>query len=169
MLESEDIYLDKAKLSDWLAMYRNVWSQPESARYMAWRVTDSEDKAQMRMRRTIEFQQDHDSFLVYEKASGEAIGFVGVEKLDDGSCRENGICLGPRFTGKGYGKQIVTVLMRFCREELGAAQFMYSAREQNEAANGLARSLGFQLIGTEEKTDERDGRRYVLLQYSVKL
>lgn len=169
MLETEDIYLDKAKLSDWRAMYRNVWSQPESAQYMAWRVTDSEDMAQTRMQRTVEFQQDHDSFLVYEKASGEAIGFAGVEQLGDGRCRENGICLGPRFTGKGYGRQIVTRLMRYCKEELGAARFMYSARAQNEAANGLARALGFQLIGSEEKTDKRDGQRYVLLQYIVKL
>lgn len=79
MLETKDLVLDKAKPSDWSAMYKNVWSQPESAKYMAWRVTTNEDEAQIRMQKTIEFQKRHDTYLVYEKASGEAIGFAGIE------------------------------------------------------------------------------------------
>lgn len=35
MFETKDLFLDKAKPSDWVAMYKNVWSQPESAKYMA--------------------------------------------------------------------------------------------------------------------------------------
>lgn len=39
MLETKDLVLDKARLEDWEAMYRNVWRHPESARYMKWSVT----------------------------------------------------------------------------------------------------------------------------------
>ena len=104
MFETKDLFLDKAKPSDWVAMYKNVWSQPESAKYMAQRVTTSEDEAKIRMQKTIEFQKTHDTYLIYEKVSGEAIGFAGIEQLGPYTYQEAGICLGPKFVGKGYGK-----------------------------------------------------------------
>ena len=42
MLETKDLILDKAEFSDWEAMYRNVWSHPECARYMLWNLTESD-------------------------------------------------------------------------------------------------------------------------------
>ncbi len=39
MIETKDLILDKAKFSDWKEMYYNVWSQPESAKYMVWDIT----------------------------------------------------------------------------------------------------------------------------------
>ncbi|MCC8151727.1 MAG: AAA family ATPase, partial [Lachnospiraceae bacterium] len=35
----------------------------------------------------------------------------------------------------------------------------------NEASKGLAQSLGFQMIGSEEKTDRRNGQPYVIQKY----
>ena len=35
MIETQSLILDKAKFADWKEMYDNVWSRPESARYMA--------------------------------------------------------------------------------------------------------------------------------------
>lgn len=56
------------------------------------------------MQKTIEFQKTHDTYLIYEKVSGEAIGFAGIEQLGPYTYQEAGICLGPKFVGKGYGK-----------------------------------------------------------------
>lgn len=168
MLETKDLFLDKAKPSDWVAMYKNVWSQPESAKYMTWRVTTNEDEAQIRIQKTIEFQKTHDTYLIYEKVSGEAIGFAGIEQLGPYTYQEAGICLGPQFVGKGYGKQIVMQLIQYCKKELEAKEFIYSTRDNNEASKRLARSLGFQLIRT-EKIGEKDGRCYILQKYSLKL
>ena len=102
MIETERLILDKAKFSDWEEMYRNVWSHPESARYMEWTITTSEEAAKIRIMKTIAFQKEHDSYLVYEKASGMAIGFSGVEKIEPYIYQEIGICLGPDFVGKGF-------------------------------------------------------------------
>ncbi|WP_242953720.1 GNAT family N-acetyltransferase [Enterocloster clostridioformis] len=71
--------------------------------------------------------------------------------------------------GKGYGKQIVMQLIQYCKKELRVKEFIYSTRDNNEASKRLARSLGFELIRTEEKIDEKDGRRYILQTYSLKL
>lgn len=81
MLETQDLLLDKAKVPDWEPMYRNVWSYPESARYMMWSVTTSEEGAKVRIQKTIEFQKAHDTYLVYERKTGEAIGFIGCNRV----------------------------------------------------------------------------------------
>lgn len=169
MIETDDLILDKAVFDDWKGMYRNVWSQQESARYMAWRVTESESDARIRIRKTIDFQKNHDTYVVYEKKSGEPVGFAGVEELAPRIFQEAGICLGPKYVGKGFGKQILAGLIAYCQREFGAEEFIFSAREENAAANGLARSLGFKRISSEAKVDGRDGHGYNLVRYGLKL
>lgn len=169
MLETNDLILDKAKFSDWEAIYRNVWSQSETARYTMWQVTATEEDAKIRIQKTIDFQKNHDTYFVYEKKSGEAIGFAGIEQIEPQKYGEAGICLGPAFVGKGYGKQIMLCLLQYCRDTLGGKEFLYFTRDENKASIGLARSLGFQLMGTEEKTDARNGQAYNLQRYSLKL
>ena len=169
MLETRDLILDKAKYADWQAMYYNVWRHPACARYMMWSVTESEADARSRIKRTIAFQETHDAYFVYEKASGQAIGFAGIEQMEPGVCSETGICLGIDYQRKGYGRQIVQCLMRYSRERFHAREFLYSAREENAASIALARSMGFVLRGVEQKTDERDGQIYRLLRYGLLL
>ncbi|MGM9619489.1 MAG: GNAT family N-acetyltransferase [Oscillospiraceae bacterium] len=169
MLETERLVLDKAKFSDWKAMYRNVWSRPESARYMLWKVAASEEEAKARIMKTIAFQKEHEAYLVYEKAGGQAIGFAGVKQTAPYVYQETGICLGPDYVGKGFGKEILQRLLRHCREEHGAREFIYSTRAENAASNHLALSLGFTRIASEPKTDPRDGGNYTLLTYSLTL
>ena len=165
-LETRDLILGKAVFSDWQNMYRNVWSQAESARYMQWRVTESEAEAQARIQRTIAFEKTHDTWLVYRKADGSAIGFAGVEKTLEDTCSETGICLGPQFVRQGYGTQILQCLMAYGRIHYGAKTFLYTARSTNEASKHLALSQGFQYLRFLERTDERSGRKYTDLIYS---
>ena len=169
MIETESLILDKAKFSDWEDMYRNVWSRPESAKYMAWNLTTSEENAKIRIMKTIEFQKGHDTYLVYEKSSSRAIGFAGVEKIEPYIYQEAGICLGPDYVGKGFGKQVLRGLIQYCKKEFGAKEFIYSTREENKVSNRLAKSLGFTMVSSVPKTDSKDGRSYNLLQYSLKL
>lgn len=169
MIETENLILDKAKFSDWKEMYCNVWSRPESARYMEWDVTASEEDAKIRIVKTIAFQKEHDTYLVYEKASGKAIGFAGVERLEPYIYQEAGICLGPDYVGRGLGRQILQGLIQYCREKFGAREFLYLTREESRASNRLARSLGFSVISSAAKIDGKDGHGYILLQYSLKL
>ena len=141
MIETESLILDKAKFSDWKEMYCNVWSRAESAKYMAWNLT----------------------------TSGKAIGFAGVEKIKPYIYQEAGICLGPDYVGKGFGKQVLRGLIQYCKEEFGAKEFIYSTREENRASIRLAKSLGFTRVSSAPKTDSKDGHSYNLLQYSLKL
>ncbi len=143
-METEDIILGKAKYEDWRSIYRNVWSRPETAEYMVWKVTADEDAARERIRRTIAWQETHDAWLVYERGSGQVIGFAGVEETEPYIYHETGIALGPDYVGRGYGKQILRLLMEYCIS-LGGQEFYYSTRTGNLASKALALKTGWQL------------------------
>jgi len=166
MIETKDLILRKGVLDDWKAMYENIWRHPESARYMLWEISTSPEDAKARMERTIAFQAAHPGlFTVVEKKSGQAIGFAGVEPIAPGEWEDAGIAIGPDFTGKGYGKQIVGALMEYVFTELGGERFVYSAQSQNMASIALAHSCGFQYTQCEARTDPRNGESYILNFY----
>ncbi len=160
-------------------MWKNVWSYPETAKYMLWRTTESEEDAKARMERTIAFQQTHGTYTVYDNESGEAIGFAGIEpveteRLPDGMescrlCEETGIALGPAFVGKGYGSEILRLLLDIAKEEYGAEGFLYSTREKNAASRALAEKFHFSLIDSQWKVDPKDGEKYRYLRYFLAL
>ncbi|MBQ3542223.1 MAG: GNAT family N-acetyltransferase [Oscillospiraceae bacterium] len=166
MPETKDLILRKAVLEDWKAMYRNIWSQPESAKYMVWDVTESEEAAVSRMERTIAFQAAHDyHWTVEEKASGQAIGWAGMAEQSPGVWGETGIALGPAFTGKGYGKQILNLLTDYARDRLGAKKFVACCRRENLISKKLQISCGFTYTHSEEVFHPRDKIPYILDHY----
>lgn len=159
-----DIVLGKARLQDWEAMYRNVWSRPETAKYMLWQITTSEEEAMARMKRSIEYGKTHHVWLIYERKSGQAIGFAGMEEISPRVFHETGIALGPEYVGKEYGKQALQMLLERS-SLLGGKEFYYSTRRNNSAGNGLALSCGFVRQRSEKKTDPRNGESYELEIY----
>lgn len=165
MYKTNRLILRKAVFSDWEQMYCNVWRHPETARYMLWDVTTSEEAARERMLRTIAFQQTHHAWLIYEKAGGQAIGFAGLRE-ENGICEDTGICLGPAFVGKGYGTEILNELVRISQEELGAHTFVVSCRSENEASRRMILKCGFHFSHREPRTDARDGTAYTVEFYT---
>lgn len=170
MPETKDLILRKAVMDDWRDMLRNIWSHPESAKYMVWDVTSTEEAAIARMERTIAYQAAHDyHWTVVEKSSGQAIGWAGMEKLSDGVWRETGIAIGPAFTGKGYGKQLLNCLTDYAREYLGAKRFIGCCRKENVASRCLQLGCGFAFTHNEDVIHPRDGITYTLEYYIKEL
>ena len=165
MLETKDLILKKAVFEDWPDIYRNLWRHAESARYMLWSVTESEEAARDLMRRTLAYEQQHEyALFVYEKLSGKAIGFAGMRELEPGVWEESGVALGPDYVGRGYGGQILDALIRTAFS-LGAREFRASCREQNERSHRLILSRGFRPAGEESCVDPRNGETYTLLHF----
>ena len=165
MLETKDLIFGKARFEDWRAMYHNVWSRPESFRYMVPELSPDEAEAQERMRRTIGFQAERETaYTIFLKSTGEAIGFTGIAPLEGDVWEETGICLGPDFWGRGYGWQVLQALLALAKE-WGAKTFQYSSWEENAASRALAAKAGFRQCGAEELVRPHDGRKYTLLKY----
>ena len=167
-LETQDLIMKKARQEDWRDMYRNLWSHEESARYMLWEVTTSEEEAVERMKRTISFEQKEKyTLLVYEKSTGKAIGFAGMREIEPGVFEEMGIAIGPAFTGRGYGRQILNALMDEAFSRCGAHKFIAACRQQNLPSHYLQMSCGFKFSHSEEKVDPRSGEKYIM-EYNEK-
>ena len=166
-LETEDLILEKARQEDWKDMYENLWRHSESAKHMLWTVSPSEEEARARMARTIALEREKPyALLVYEKRSGKAIGFAGMEEIMPGVFEETGIALGPAFVGKGYGKQILRALIAEAFDRRGAKQMIACCRSENEASRRMQMACGFRYDHTEERVDPRDGKPY-LMEYNL--
>ena len=163
--KTKDLILKKAEFEDWKTIYYNLWRHKESAKYMLWQPTETDEDAKDRMKRTIAFEEKPENkyaLFVYLKKTGEAIGFAGMRELERGIYEETGIALGPEFVQKGYGRQILTTLLEEAGK-LGAKEFHACNRIGNAASRVLQLSCGFVFDSlSEEKTDPRTGETYVL-------
>ena len=167
-LKSKDLTIKKAVFSDWRSIYENVWSSEKTAKYMMWSPTNNEADAKSRMERTLEFQKSHDAFFIYLNSTGEAIGFTGYDEMDEGVYCECGIAIGEKFAGKGYGKQVLNMLIEHCLK-IGGKKFIYRTDEENIPSKRLVQSFGFDFVGVEEKIYEKDGIKRRIEIYSKKI
>ncbi len=164
VLEAKDIVLKKAVFEDWKDMLENVWSHEETAKYMLWSPTFTEDEAKERMKRTIDYEQNNKyALLIYEKKSMKAIGFAGMKEIEPGVYDETGIALGPSFIGKGYGKQALMALVTEAFVNCDATKFLASYRSQNIASKMLQMSVGFVYDDSEDKIDPRNDEPYTIV------
>lgn len=166
-METTDLVIRKGVFTDWKDLLQNILSQKESAKYMLWNPIYEEEHARESTKKMIEFQRTHDAWLVYEKKSGQAIGWAGVTRVEKGVWEDSGIAIGPDFTGKGYGKQLLQCLVHYVFEVKKADKMLYSCRSGNEAARALCQSLGFVYIASEVKKDPGNGEHYTLEHYEL--
>ena len=160
---TRDLLLRPAVRDDWEPMYRNLWRHAESARWMFWEPSGSEEEARERIERTIRFEKEHPlCFLVIRRDGGEAIGFAGMLEKEPGVYEETGIALGPDFTGKGYGRQALAALLALAFEERRAERFLCSNRAENVPSRRLQEYFGFRWDHSEEREDPRNGAPFTM-------
>lgn len=168
MIETKDLILKKAEYSDWPNIYRNLWIHDESAKYMLWNTTKSEEDAKVRIQKTIAYQENAPfSYFVYEKRSGQAIGFAGMVEIAPRIYEDTGIAVGPSFIRKGYGRQILMSLVQKAFNELNAEKFIASCRSQNVASRQLQLACGFKYSHSENRIDPRNNAPYILDFYAL--
>lgn len=161
-INTEGLILKKAKQEDWEDMYNNLWRYEESARYMLWDVTTSEAEAIERARKSVAFQKvTKYAFFIYEKETNVAIGFAGMKEIEPGVYEDTGIAIGPSYTQKGYGTQVLNTLVEEAKR-CGAHKFVASCRKQNIASHDMQMKCGFQFVKEETRIDPRTDESYIL-------
>ena len=166
-IETEDLILSKGKYDDWKDIFENLWRHEESAKYMLWTTVKTEEKAKEKMRKVIEWQKNHLEYFIYEKKSGKAIGFAGIEEIEKGVYEDTGIAIGLKFIGQGYGKQVLMALVNHCFQMKGAEKFVCSCRSENTASKRMQLSCGFLYSHSEKRIDKRNGMEYILEFYQL--
>ncbi len=108
-------------------------------------------------------------FAIRTVAEGELIGFCGINDIE----WSNGVgWLGigipdPDHWGKGYGREAMSLLLRFGFHELNLHRIALGVFSYNDRAIGLYKSLGFVHEGTERESLQRDGARYDMLIFGL--
>lgn len=97
-------------------------------------------------------------FFAYEKTSGQAIGIAGIKELKPDYWTVTDITIGPAFLGKGYGKQILTVLRDLAFKKCGAVELAYDCFAENKGSKQLALSCRF-VFSYSKKADLRKNGR----------
>ena len=157
VLEGKNIRLRKAREDDYQSMLKHVWSDEAVYRWMLYQPTLTEEDARERCRRSMEYQKDHYAYFVTLKETDEAIGLCAIKENEPGHFEESGICIGTAFQGKGYGKEIVALLLELAFMKLGAEDFRYGYFHDNEKSQKVAESFGFRYEKTYELTRPWDG------------
>ena len=164
-LEGTAIRLRKAREADSGAMLKNVWGDPEVYRWMLFQPTLTPEDALERCRRSILFQRDSFAYFATLKDSDEAVGFCGIRENGPGHFEETGICVGTRYQGKGYGREILSLLLELAFEKLDAADFRYGAFRENVRSKKLAERFGFRFDHSEELVRPWDGAKKTVDSY----
>ncbi len=156
-LEGEHIVLRKARETDWQSMLQNVWGDEAVYRWMLFQPTLTEAEARERCARSVRFQSENHAWFVALKDADEAIGMCAIREYEPGRWEECGICVGTKYQGKGYGKEIVALLLDLCFRKLGAEDFRYGYDFDNVKSKKLAASFGFRYDHSYELTRPWDG------------
>ena len=157
VLEGEHIRLRRAKPADWKSMLENVWGNEAVYRWMLFPPALTEEAARERCTRSMAYQQDHPAWFVALKSTDEAIGLCAIRDDGERHYEEAGICVGTKYQGLGYGKEIVSLLLKLVFLDLGAKDVRYGYFRDNEKSKKLAEHFGFRYDGTYELTRPWDG------------
>ena len=98
---------------------------------------------------------------VYDKSTDEAIGFAGVKKVSDSDYAESGLCIARKCQEKGYGKELLLLLLSIAFDELHGDKFIYAAMEGNTVSINLCRSCGFVYASSKKVIRKWDNYEYV--------
>ncbi|MFQ6724252.1 MAG: GNAT family N-acetyltransferase [Clostridia bacterium] len=166
MFETKDLIIKKGKIEDAYNMHKNFWSQEESAKYMLWTVTKTVEDSKTKLSRWLEWQKEHTQWLIYEKSTGEAIGFVGFDEIGENKFGNIGLGIGSSYVGKGYGTQVMNVILDYIKS-LGAREVEYSHLSGNIPSQKLAEKLGFKYMRKEKRVREWDKQEFDELFYTL--
>lgn len=156
-LIGEHIVLRKARESDWRSMWAEVWGDEEVYRWMLFTPTLTEEEAVARCRRSMEYQKGRYAWFVALKDTDEAVGLCAMREESPGHFEESGICVGTRHQGKGYGREIVALMLDLAFSELNAEDVRYGYFRDNIRSKKLAESFGFRYDRSETMTRPWDG------------
>lgn len=143
-LESEHIVLRKARLADVVMIYENYYSDQVVASTMLWKPEDSLESAMQRVKRTIDYQNQHDVFYVAIKQTDEPIGMAGIFQKEENVYEDTGIGIGRKYQKNGYGKEIWALLLKLAFENRNAEKFIYGSFKENVVSIALAKHFGFE-------------------------
>lgn len=166
-IETKNLVLRKARLSDLEAIYENIWSDKSVAETMMWKPTECYEEAVDRLKRTMVYQSQHPAFFVCLKETDEPIGFAGMREEEPGVYEETGICVAVKYQNRGFGKEILGALLELTFVHYEGERFIYAFMQHNIRSKNVCLSHGFQYAGQGEEIREWDQKPHLCEYYAL--
>lgn len=158
-LIGEHIILRKAKSDDFASMLMHVWADEDVYKWMLYTPTLTIEDAILRNERSIEFQKNNYAYYIALRDTNEAIGLCAIKEYEPHRFKESGICIGVKYQGNGYGKEILYLLLNLAFTKLNAIDFEYGYFQDNIKSKRLAEFFEFKYNHTEEMIRPWDQER----------
>ncbi len=163
-LEGKNLVLRKAVFDDYKSIFKHVWSDKDIYELMLFDPIYDEEDAKKRINEIIEIQKNTYTYFVALKDSDEVIGLCGINEVSKGIFEETGICLSKEYQSKGYGKELLSMLLDLAFNKLFAKTFVYAYFKDNIKSKMLAMHFGFKYSHTEEMIRSWDNKK-VIVEY----
>lgn len=161
-IEGLNLILRKACFEDYQVMYKNIWSNEEIYKWMFFEPTFDDASAIERIKRTIAFQKNHYAYYIALKQTNEVIGFCGVNEFEPFKYEETGICISSLYQNKGYGKEVLKLLLDLVFNKLNGKYFKYSYIHNNSKSKHLALLFNFKYESEEVITRLWDKKEIIV-------
>lgn len=115
-------------------------------------------------------ESKNDQVFIVETKSGEFLGTCGLHDIDrfNNNLRFGIIIFNKNYLRKGYGKEILNLLLRFSFENLGMNKVYLTPRTDNKLAIYIYKRLGFKKEGIMRKEYKvREGQYIDPLRMSI--
>jgi len=162
LLIGKNLILRKAKEKDYESMLLNVWGDIEVYKWMLYTPTKTIEDAKERLNRSIIFQKDHYAYFVALKDTDLAIGLCGIKEYEEYKWEECGICIGKKYQNKGYGKEILSLLLDLAFNKLYAKSFRYGYYPDNIKSKKLAEHFNFKFFEKKEMIRPWDQEKKII-------
>ena len=146
-IATERVYLRPLHEDD-LDNFARIGSDPDVMRYIGSGETQSRDQTAARLYAMIEHRTQHGFGLwaAIHKASGEWMGFCGLQFLDKTSEVEVGYRLAKRFWGMGLATESARASLLYGFEELGLDRIVGVVQMENLASQRVLEKIGLRYV-----------------------
>lgn len=173
-IETENLILRRFKMSDSEAIFHNIVSDPDVARYMCFDVCKNFDEAQKHIDGWLNYfcKQNHglmwDIFSIILKSTDELIGTIDyLENNSEARSAEIGYKIGSSWWRKGYATEAVCILIDYLFENTDLNRLWADHDSRNIASGKVLLKAGMLYEGTARKCYMRKDYLVDKMSYAI--
>ena len=173
-IETERLLLRQFEMSDSEAIFQNIVSDPEVARYMCFDVCENFDEAQKHIESWLDYfiKQDQDLswgiFSIILKSTDELIGTIDYLENDrEAQAAEIGYKIGSSWWGKSYATEATRALIDYLFETSSLNRLWADHDSRNVASGKVLLKSGMLYEGTARQCYMRKGYLVDKVSYAI--
>lgn len=166
-LETERLIIRSTKKAD-ADFCIGIWLDDEMGKYLTDPPKEKAGTIYEDWKNSVETYDGCHYFVAVLKATDEHIGSCSLVPSDDEKVWDLGYCVHKDFWRQGYGSEMLSELIHFCKLQ-GANIMTAPVAKENIASNRLVQKFGFTVVKESQCKKSRTDIYHDLFHYELKL